>query len=321
MFESYEEIRRWKDEYLIGVRTDPNKLNQLHDQVMKHVLEIAVKKIAGEVPCSFEWFITGSGGRYEQGLISDQDHGFVFQQTDSQTTSYFLKLGQEVSDGLYIAGYPYCLGKVMASNPLWCKSLEEWKVQLFQWMEEESWESIRHLQIFYDARALTGTGQFVSELKDYIHQYKHEHPVLLKRLLENVMHLKSSIGPLGQILTIEKGKYSGCVDLKYSAFIPYVNAIRLLAMKEEIQETTTVDRMKVLLERDAYGKELVMYNQCFHNLLKYRASLLNEVEDYEDTHYLKIKQLNKEERREIKKILKNAKSIHQYVANMIEKGV
>lgn len=303
------------------MRTDPNQLNQLHDQVMKYVLAISMRKMEEKVPCAFEWFITGSGGRYEQGLISDQDHGFVFEKTDPKTMAYFLKLGEEVSDGLNIAGYPYCLGKVMASNPLWCKSLEEWKAQLFQWMEEESWESIRHLQIFYDARALIGTGHFVSELKDYIHQYKREHPVLLKRLLDNVMHLKSSIGPLGQILTIEKGKYSGCVDLKYSAFIPYVNAVRLLTLKEEIQETTTVDRMKVLLERDAYGKELVIFNQCFHDLLKYRASLLHQVEDYEDTHYLKIKQLNKEERKEIKKILKNAKSIHQYVANMIEKGV
>ena len=300
---------------------DPDLLNAFHDQVMKQVMDLSLEKIKETPPCHFDWFITGSGGRFEQGLVSDQDHGFVFEKSDQQTTDYFLKLGEEVSNGLNIVGYPYCLGKVMASNPLWCKSLAAWKEQLFIWMEEESWESIRHLQIFYDARPLMGAGCFVDELKTFIHHYKQEHPSLLKRLLDNVMHLKSSIGPLGQILTIDKGKYSGSVDLKYAAFIPYVNAIRLLAMKEEVQETSTVERMKTLLKQSPYKEDLAAYAQCFQDLLKYRASLLSNVEDYESSHYLKIKDLSKMERSEIKKILKNAKCIHQYVANIIEKGV
>ena len=42
----------------------------------------------------------------------------------------------------------------MSSNPLWCKSFEAWKEQIFSWMDSESWEAIRYLQIFYDARVL-----------------------------------------------------------------------------------------------------------------------------------------------------------------------
>ncbi|UTW69622.1 hypothetical protein KHA80_00330 [Anaerobacillus sp. HL2] len=39
---------------------------------------------------------------------------------------YFLKLGEEITKGLAIAGYEQCDGNVMASNPR-CKPILEWE--------------------------------------------------------------------------------------------------------------------------------------------------------------------------------------------------
>ena len=133
---------------------------------MKEVIQLAIIRLnKGNPPCEFCWFITGSGGRFEQGIISDQDHGMIFEIYSQENEHYFLELGKEISYGLAHVGYPYCKGNIMSSNPLWCKSLDHWKEQIYMWMEEGSLESIRNLQIFYDARCLTGRNDYLLDLK------------------------------------------------------------------------------------------------------------------------------------------------------------
>lgn len=155
--ESYESIKEWKQENLYSQQMDNDSLNAFHDRVMLRVLEVAKSKVApGDAPCRYTWFITGSGGRYEQGVISDQDHGIIYEIPSMENDCYFKKLGEELSYGLDAVDYPYCSGKIMSSNTVWRKSLQEWECQLHSWMEDGCWEAIRYLQVFYDARPLTG---------------------------------------------------------------------------------------------------------------------------------------------------------------------
>lgn len=319
--ETYEAIKEWKEENINNHLSDTISLNSFHDTVMLNVFEIAVARLGIEKPpCDFCWFIAGSGGRNEQGLISDQDHGIVYQTFTDENKDYFLGLGKEISYGLSVVGYPYCKGNIMSSNPLWCQSLDEWKRQLNGWMDDGSWESIRNLQIFFDSRSLYGEGRYVEELKACIFDYQKKNPFLLKRLMENVMHLKKAISPLGYILVSQKGDHAGSIDLKYSAFIPYVNAIRILSIKEGITETSTYDRMKSLQSISPYTKILETASMNFRKLLQYRLSL-SQVAVYEDTHFLNVKELNQVQKKEIKKILKDGENLHHFVINLIKKGV
>lgn len=312
--ESYEAIREWKDHQIINHIDDTIALNAFHDQVMLQVMRVAKGKM-GDPPCDFSWFITGSGGRYEQGVISDQDHGIVYEESSDEYAKYFQKLGEEISYGLHIAGYPYCLGKVMSSNPLWCRSLHSWQNQIQSWLEEDSWEAIRYVQIFFDARVLYGNQEYIQQLKSQIFDFHLIQPSHLIRFTSNVMHLKSGIGPIGQILVERHGVYRGCVNLKYAAFLPYVNAVRLLAIKERIYETSTLGRMKKLIQQKGYENLLRACEESFSNLLMYRLSI-SKVETYLDTHYINIENLTKEKRRDMKRIIKNGKKLHDEVIEM-----
>jgi CBS domain-containing protein len=49
--------------------------------------------------------------------------------------------------------------------------------------------------------------------------------------------------------------------------------------------------------------------------------LFQKEDSYDDTHYLNIRHFSKDEKKEMKKILKDGKKLHHYVAGMIEKGV
>ncbi|WP_042349680.1 DUF294 nucleotidyltransferase-like domain-containing protein [Bacillus massiliigorillae] len=319
--ETYEDIKMWKDAHIIHNLTDTISLNSFHDVVMRKVFRLASAQINNEKPhCDFCWFITGSGGRFEQGLISDQDHGIIFTSYSEENRDYFLQLGKEISDGLDIVGYPYCKGNIMSSNPLWCKSIDEWENQLYLWMDEGSYESIRNLQIFIDCRCLVGEDLYISELKNFIFDFQRNNPSLLKRVMENALYIKKAISPLGKLLVSNVNGYQHSIDLKYSAFIPYVNAIRILAIKENLLESSTEGRMKELLLIEKYRGIIEESLMNFQILLQYRLSQ-SKVDTYEDTHFLNLTNLNQAEKKEIKKILKDGQSLHRYVVNLIKKDV
>jgi len=319
--ETYESIREWKELNITNFLDDIVSLNVFHDQVMLKVLEVASKKMrrTGPAPCDFSWFITGSGGRLEQGLISDQDHGIIYEKSNAENDLYFQVFGAEISKGLYEVGYPYCEGKVMSSNPMWCKSFDNWHVQLQEWVKDESWESIRYLQIFYDARVLHGKGEYMHQLKSYMYEYQLQHPILLSRFSANVEHVKNVIGPVGQLLVERHGLYHGCVNLKYSGFLPYVNAIRLLSIKEGVMETSTLARLNKLMVMQKYRSLLKNSERNFMDLLTYRLSLFH-VDCYSDTHYLQVEKLNKIEQKDIKRIIKGGIQLHREVIALMKKG-
>ena len=110
----------------------------------------------------------------------------------------------------------------------------------------------------------------------------------------------------------------GMHRLKYAAFLPYVNAVRLLSIKEGIFETSTLGRMEKLKQLDDYSMMLRHSEEDFINLLKYRLSL-SKAENYADTHYLKVEQLSKHERKELKQILKDGKQFHEQVLAYIKR--
>lgn len=317
--EAYEEIKEWKNEELKNHCSNITELNQFHDQVMKKVFQVTVSCFHMEVPpCSFSWLITGSGGRFEQGLISDQDHGIVYQDDSEEHQAYFWQLGQELSKGLDYVGYPYCKGNIMSSNPLWCQSLTQWKEQLHSWMEEGSWESIRYLQIFLDSRCLVGEEAFCQELKEYIFQYRSRHPYLLGRFVENVMHIKKAMNPLGQLLTSNVNGHTQSFDLKYAAFLPYVNAVRILALQAGIFETSTVNRMEKLIEMNVHQEMMISAKSKFQRLLEIRMENAKG-EKYEDSRFLRLNLLDSMEKKELKRIVKGGYKLHEYAIQYVKK--
>lgn len=265
---NYSDIKQYRDHHISQVCRDSIQLNKLHEEIYHQVLNFSLKRITeqyGPPPTSFSFFVMGSAGRFEQSVWSDQDHGIIYQNQKDEAKTYFLSLGREISIGLNEVGYPYCNGNVMASNPLWCQSLGEWKQQLANWMDEASWETIRNLLIFIDGRSVFGEHSYIQHLKEMVLQTVHQKK-LLPKILSNTMYMKKGVSVLGQILVETHGTHSGAVNSKEIAILPYVNAVRLLAFKERILESSTLSRMELLpkncflvQERSSINNNLVNY--------------------------------------------------------------
>lgn len=315
-FQTYPEILKYKEQQLAVVSKDPIKLGELHEETLKSVLNVARADIAllhGPPPSSFSFFVMGSAGRREQSIWSDQDHGIIYEEQNALSMDYFLKLGHEISKGLFTAGYEFCDGNVMAVNPLWCKSLSDWKEQLSQWIQEASWESIRHLLIFMDSRSVYGEESYVTSLKELVFQEINK-GLLLKKILTNTMYHKKGISVLGKIITETHGPYSGSLNIKETAILPFVNAARLLAIKANSQDTSTLSRLEYLSDSrfSASSKEQ------FLKLLQFRLWFGNHT-NYEAGHYLPISSLTKEQKKDLKEAIKHGEALTQFAIRLIEK--
>ncbi|WP_137790211.1 DUF294 nucleotidyltransferase-like domain-containing protein [Bacillus sp. E(2018)] len=318
----YSNLKKWRDEKWMEHQASSQALNEFHDEMMKKVFEVALQKHVakcGSVPCRYAWFVMGSAGRFEQAIISDQDHGLIYEKNSDETKRYFLSFGKELADGLNEVGYPYCDGNVMSSNPVWSKSVIEWEEQLSKWLTEESFESIRFLLIFYDARVILGEDAYCKNLKKLIHDYVKRNPHLLERLLENTQHVKKAVGFFHQFLPESHGSHAGSIDLKQSGFFPYVNNVRLLAMKESLEATSTLTRLRELNNLSNYTEDLDWCASEFEKLLQYRLQYHKKTTDnYDDIHYLNIKELSKDERRDMKHILLNGQKLQNYTQSVIK---
>lgn len=317
---SYEQINDFRLRGIAVAARDNEQLNEFHDLIYGQIILLALERTIkehGTPPSPFAFFVMGSAGRHEQSIWSDQDHGLVFEHDTSESRTYFRLLGSEISNGLHICGYPKCPGGVMAENALWNNSLSDWKKQLLSWSVEPSWEAVRYLLIFADARCLYGRASLLSALKDDFF-FHIETFNLIHRLLKNTMHVKKGIGVLGQLLVETHGLNSGSINLKDTAFFPYVNSARLLAIKERILDTSTLARLTSVSGGNLTADESEYYKGKFSRLLDFRLHHGNHF-NYDSGHYVSTDKLTRAERKELKEILKAGEQLYAKVLSQIGK--
>ncbi|RSL30656.1 hypothetical protein D7Z54_25190 [Salibacterium salarium] len=259
----------------------------------------------------------GSAGRQEQGIFSDQDHGIVFEGDDADYQEYFLTLGAEIREGMAIVGYPRCEGKVMASHSRWCHGKSGWEDQIDGWIHEDTWETLRHLLTFIDARALVGKRELLADVKNYVFSHIESNANLLKRLSENISYIHQGINAFGQLLPDEKGPYAGSIHMKDVGFFPYVHASRLLAIKEGLHDTSTIRRIRHVADKYAFVKNKAEH---FQYLLELRTDFSNKQQTYEDVHYIPVAQLTKKQKQRLKSAIKEGKTLFQQTKKLVESG-
>lgn len=317
-FDDYSNINAIRVKGLSDSTFSNEQLNHFHDLIYDQVISAAISKLSkeyGNPPSPFCFFVMGSAGRMEQSIWSDQDHGLVFKTNSNGAQEYFLKLGKQISEGLELAGYKKCSGSVMASNPLWCKSLKDWENQLGLWVGESTWESIRYLLIFADARTIYGDHSLLNILKEKaFDEVKREQ--LLLRMLHNTMFLKRGVGVLGQLLVETHGPFTGSINLKETAFFPFVNAARLLSFYEGIKETSTLSRISLLSDAMMPHQDKSLYSNNFSALLDYRLKHGSH-RDYDSGHYVNINKLTKDEKKALKEIIKVGEQFYEHVRKLL----
>lgn len=190
------------------------------------------------------WMALGSEGRFEQTLKTDQDNALIFTvppgMTADQVRAQLLPAAERINAALDLCGFPLCKGQVMASNPKWCLSLEEWKQVFGKWVDQGSPEALLHASIFFDFRSLYGAQHLAEELRRWVAKLARSNERFLHQMAANALRNRP---PLGLIRDFVLGK-ENTLDLKLSGITPFVDAARIFGLATGGTHTSTIQRLR-----------------------------------------------------------------------------
>ncbi|MEO8347183.1 MAG: DUF294 nucleotidyltransferase-like domain-containing protein, partial [Betaproteobacteria bacterium] len=222
-------------------------ISSLNDRLTVRVLEITAPAfdLSG---LELTWLGMGSEGRSEQTIATDQDNGLIFVAGDSRIAAdaareRLLPFARRVNEALDRCGYPLCKGGIMAMNPKWCASLDEWKTAFAIWIDRGDPVSLLASNIFFDFRALWGEARLADELRADIARRAAANARFLKQMADNALRNRPPLNWRGELRVAESSGVEG-IDLKMSGSVPFVDAARIFSLATGIAATGTVERME-----------------------------------------------------------------------------
>jgi CBS domain-containing protein len=234
----------------VGAEQLTQFVTTLNDAIAGRALALAAAQAAPpSVPWC--WMGLGSEGRMEQTLATDQDNALIFVPppgTDAaQVRNLFLAFADHANRILDQCGFPLCKGNIMARNPKWCLTLEEWQETFGHWMRSANAEALLNAAIFFDFRPLHGDAGLAQSLRDWLSPHVAAQPLFLLQMANNALQVRPPLGLLRDFVKDDgdAGAYPGTIDLKKYGARPFIDAARIFALKHGVAASNTADRIRL----------------------------------------------------------------------------
>src|SRR5690606_29078087 len=283
---------------------------KIADTIAIKVIERVIREM-GEPSAKFVFMVTGSEGRKEQTLQTDQDNAIIYEDKANEhremIRKYFLTFANKVSDYLNEIGFSYCEGGYMASNPDWTHSLSHWKRNYKNWIEESVPENAIKFSTFFDCRFLYGERNIIEELKQFLEQeLQKPNDRFFAFTAKNALQYEPPLTFFKNIKTETIGK-AEVFNIK-NAMTPIVDLVRVYALKKRIYQENTGERLKKLMELGVFTvRQYHELYQSYYYLMALRLeNQANQilVEKSEPNNYIRINALTKIEKASLKEIFK-----------------
>ncbi len=197
------------------------------------------------------WMALGSEGRGEQTLATDQDNALIYAAApgasdgdELRARHELLAFAREVNDALNALGFPLCKGGIMASNPDWCLSEQEWRTRFTQWLTEPTPEALLRANIFFDFRALFGDAKLTDRLSQWLLSRTQDNKLFLRLMIANALQVEPPLGLIRAFVVDSDAEHAGTLDLKSRGTRIFVDAARVFALAQGIAETGTAERLR-----------------------------------------------------------------------------
>lgn len=223
-------------------------ISALNDTLARRILELEREQHALS-DIEWCWLAFGSEGRLEQTLTSDQDNGIIFrapaETSAEKLRSRLLPFAQAVNQTLDACGHPLCAGEIMASNPRWCLSLEEWGQQFARWIRDPEPEALLNATIFFDFRALFGAQELAEALRAHLFDLTADNARFFRMMAEQAIKLEPPLGILRDFVLEDEGEYAGTIDIKKNGARLFVDAARVIGLATAVAHTSTAARLRL----------------------------------------------------------------------------
>ncbi len=260
-------------------------ISTLNDMLTRRVIELEL----GDSPAAeveFCWLALGSEGRFEQTLNTDQDNGIVFAPRAGQdadaTRAELLPFARRVNEALAECGFPLCKGEVMAMNPNWCLSLEEWQRIFGEWIFRGDAPVLLNASIFFDFRALAGDARLADALRGWLNQRARDNRQFLRLLTQNALGNRPPLGLVRDFVLDDDPAHPHTLDLKLHGTTPFVDAARIFALAAGLADTGTAARLRGAgAAWKLKASEVASWVEAFHFIQHLRLRLHHQQLDRE----------------------------------------
>lgn len=190
------------------------------------------EEVLGPAPLPYCLIALGSLARDEQLLVTDQDNGLIISDEFDPLVhgEYFERFGNFICDGLDRCGYPYCEGKIMASNPKWRMTRSQWKEQFAEWVDKPDPQALLNVCIFFDLVAVYGNDSWVTELQKFIAEKASGNKPFLAALARNALKRTPPLGFFKNFVLEEDGRHGKSFNIKRRGTAPLSDVIRVHAL-------------------------------------------------------------------------------------------
>ncbi|OHC63269.1 MAG: nucleotidyltransferase [Rhodocyclales bacterium GWA2_65_19] len=247
---------------MMGQGVSAEKLTQfisgLNDSLTRRVIEITLTQhdLFG---LDWAWLAFGSEGRDEQTFSTDQDNGIIFVCPDfadrDELKLRFLDFAREVNEGLARCGFPLCKGNIMASNPLWCLTQDEWQERFMQWVRGPEPEALLNATIFFDFRPLYGNEALAKALRKWLLDLTANAKLFLRFMAENALKSTPPLGMIRDFVYDNNPDFPHTLDLKAFGARPFVDAARIIALAHGIPHSSTTARLRAAAAQMKLGND------------------------------------------------------------------
>ena len=190
----------------------------------------------------------GSGGRGESYLFPDQDNGFILDDypdlEHARIDAFFIELAARMTGQLDQLGP--ARGGVMAINPVWRKSVSQWRWQIGLWVRRRGEVAMQLADVLFDFQSVFGERRLADEVWRHILELcgQSGFPACDVRRAGRAPRGPRLVSPAA-----DRGAdpaHKGQINLKYAGTLPLAEAIRLLALRGGIAATGTLARIDAL---------------------------------------------------------------------------
>lgn len=218
-------------------------ISVFNDRLTSKVIELTARRHRLP-PVAWCWLALGSEGRHEQTFVTDQDNGLIFNATSEQEAGalrqIFLPFAQEVNQHLADCGFALCTGQIMAGNPAWCLSFEEWREKFIDWVRRPEPEALLNASIFFDLRPLFGELSLGEKLRSVLLSMTVTTPSFEHLMAANALQVDVPLNFRGDVAAGE----GDSIDLKKYGSRIFVDAARIFALSSGTTAVNTAERLR-----------------------------------------------------------------------------
>ncbi|MBM7036669.1 putative nucleotidyltransferase substrate binding domain-containing protein [Vibrio ulleungensis] len=319
-----------KDSFVRLVNEDANAhmvgsaMSVIGRSFKQRIIELAIDEL-GESPIPFCFLALGSMGRDEQLIVTDQDNAIMLDNSYDPAVhgEYFEQLANYVCDGLDRCGYTYCTGDIMASNPDWRMTCDEWEACFSDWIDNPNPKALLNASIFFDLQGVYGRTKWADRLNRFIVRRAKDNKKFLACLARNALNRTPPLGFFKSFVMEKDGQHKNSINLKRRGTAPLADLIRVHALAIGSYATNSFERLddieeaKLLPESKAQDLRDAME---FIAMVRIRHQALDVEQEIEPDNNIEPDNVSEFDRRNLKdafQILSRAQNFlkYRYTAN------